>query len=88
MQQTQNNITKEEIKSETTGKGKGRKNTNRFSINPKENFKQKNILFDDFGWEVFEQIQAELIKKFGFKLNKVQVFCFLVKYYIEHQGEE
>ena len=64
-----------------------RNNTNRFIITPKGNKTQKNILFDDFGWEVFEQVQAKLIEKFGFKLTKPQVFCFLVKYYVEHQGK-
>jgi hypothetical protein len=47
---------------------------------------QKHLQFDDFGWEVFEKIQKQLIENIGMKLSKSQVFCFLVKYYIEHEG--
>ena len=58
----------------------------RIAINMNNGKKQKSIQFDDFGWETFENIQNQLIESIGMKLSKAQVYCFLVKYYIEHEG--
>ena len=58
----------------------------RIAINMNNGKKQKSKQFDDFGWETFENIQNQLIESIGMKLSKAQVFCFLVKYYIEHEG--
>ena len=61
-------------------------NIKRIAINRNNGKKQQSIQFDDFGWEVFQKIQNELMETIGMKLSKAQVFCFLVKYYIEHEG--
>jgi|TARA_S200002703_G_scaffold152565_1_gene153097 hypothetical protein len=58
----------------------------RIAINSNNGKKQQSIQFDDFGWEVFQKIQNKLIETIGMKLSKAQVFCFLVKYYMEHEG--
>ena len=58
----------------------------RIAINRNNGKKQQSIQFYDFGWEVFQKIQNELMETIGMKLSKAQVFCFLVKYYIEHEG--
>ena len=61
-------------------------NIKRIAINRNNGMKQQTIQFDDFGWEVFQKIQNELMETIGMKLSKAQVFCFLVKYYMEHEG--
>jgi len=61
-------------------------NIKRIAINRNNGKKQQSIQFDDFGWEVFQKIQNELMETIGMKLSKAQVFCFLVKYYMEHEG--